>query len=97
MAITCSKFEIESSSFGFSVLSMCLKNHVLQLRLYSKFSNDLNLNSNFVKSLFRKSKKVWNEDIPTLRRNNHFCGDQIQPWEIRLKHTHLPKVIAETR
>ena len=41
-AITRSIFEIESSSFGFSLICMCFKIHVLHLRLYDQFFNNLN-------------------------------------------------------
>ena len=37
-----SNFEIECSSFGFSLIFMCFKTNVLQLKLYNKFFNDLN-------------------------------------------------------
>ena len=31
-------FEIEGSSFGLFLIFMCLRNHILQLRLYDQFS-----------------------------------------------------------
>ena len=63
--VTRSIFEIEGSSFGFSLIFVCSKNHILQLKVSDRFFNDLifytplpkggrikNLNSNLVKILF---------------------------------------------
>ena len=59
--VTRSMFEIEGSSFGFSLIFVCSKNHILQLKVSDRFFNDLifyiplpkggrikNLNSNLV-------------------------------------------------
>ena len=70
--VTRSIFEIEGSSFGFSLIFVCSKNHILQLKVSDRFFNDLifytplpkggrikNLNSNLVQNFcFKYSGKV---------------------------------------
>ena len=57
--ITLSIFEIESSSFGFSFVFMCFEIHVLQLRLYDQFCNDLKIWKQIllIKSIFDIKEK----------------------------------------
>ena len=39
--VTQSVFEIKGSYFGFSLIFVCSKNHILQLKLSDQFFNDL--------------------------------------------------------